>query len=29
MAVGSLLLTYSAVRFWCRELGQAYANQLR
>jgi putative transposase len=29
MAVGSVLLTYEAVRSWCRKFGQAYANQLR
>jgi hypothetical protein len=23
------MLTYEAVRYWCRKFGQAYANQLR
>jgi transposase-like protein len=29
MAVRGVLLTYEAVRSWCRKFGQAYANQLR
>jgi hypothetical protein len=26
MAVRGVLLTYEAVRYWCRKFGQAYAN---
>lgn len=29
MAECGVLLTYEAVRYWCRTFGQAYANQLR
>jgi putative transposase len=29
MAEGGVILTYEAVRYWCRKLGQAYAHQLR
>jgi putative transposase len=29
MAERGILLTYEAVRYWCRKFGQAYANQLR
>jgi hypothetical protein len=29
MAARGLILTYEAVRYWCREFGQFYANQLR
>jgi putative transposase len=29
MAVCGVLLTYEAVRYWCRKFGQSYANQLR
>jgi putative transposase len=29
MAERGVLLTYEAVRYWCRKFGQAYANQLR
>src|SRR5262245_50362270 len=29
MAERGVLLTYGAVRYWCRKFGQAYANQLR
>jgi putative transposase len=29
MAVRGVILTYEAVRYWCRKFGQAYANQLR
>jgi putative transposase len=29
MAVRGVVLTYEAVRYWCRKFGQAYANQLR
>jgi putative transposase len=29
MAARGVLLTYEAVRYWCRKFGQAYANQLR
>jgi putative transposase len=28
-AARGILLTYEAVRYWCRKFGQAYANQLR
>src|SRR5918992_860292 len=29
MATRGVILTYEAVRYWCRKFGQAYANQLR
>ncbi len=29
MAARGILLTYEAVRYWCRKFGQPYANQLR
>ena len=29
MAARGVLLTYEAVRYWCRKFGQTYANQLR
>jgi putative transposase len=29
LAERGVLLTYEAVRYWCRKFGQAYANQLR
>jgi putative transposase len=29
MAERGILLTYEAVRYWCRKFGQGYANQLR
>jgi transposase-like protein len=29
MAARGVILTYEAVRYWCREFGQTYANQLR
>jgi len=29
MAARGVILTYEAVRYWCRKFGQAYANQLR
>jgi putative transposase len=29
MAERGILLTYEAVRYWCRKFGQTYANQLR
>jgi putative transposase len=29
MAARGLVLSYEAVRYWCRKFGQAYANQLR
>jgi len=29
MAERGVVLTYEAVRYWCRKFGQAYANQLR
>jgi putative transposase len=29
MAARGIILTYEAVRYWCRKFGQAYANQLR
>jgi putative transposase len=29
MAARGVVLTYEAVRYWCRKFGQAYANQLR
>jgi putative transposase len=29
MAERGIILTYEAVRYWCRKFGQAYANQLR
>jgi putative transposase len=29
MAVCGVLLTYEAVRYWCRKIRQAYANALR
>jgi putative transposase len=29
MAERGALLTYKAVRYWCRKFGQAYAHQLR
>jgi len=29
MAARGVLLTYEAVRYWCRTFGQAYANELR
>jgi putative transposase len=29
MAERGVMLTYEAVRYWCRQFGQAYANQLR
>ena len=29
MAERGVILTYEAVRYWCRKFGQAYANQLR
>src|SRR5262245_16815293 len=29
MAERGVVLTYEAVRYWCREFGQVYANQLR
>jgi transposase-like protein len=29
MAERGVMLTYEAVRYWCRKFGQAYANQLR
>jgi hypothetical protein len=29
MAERGVILTYEAVRYWCRTFGQAYANQLR
>jgi putative transposase len=29
MAARGVMLTYEAVRYWCRKFGQAYANQLR
>jgi putative transposase len=29
MAERGVLLTYEAVRYWCRKFGQSYANQLR
>ncbi len=29
MAARGVLLTYEAVRSWCRKFGQAYANLLR
>jgi putative transposase len=29
MAERSVMLTYEAVRYWCRKIRQAYANQLR
>jgi putative transposase len=29
MAERGVLLTYEAVRYWCRKFGQAYANRLR
>jgi hypothetical protein len=29
MAERGVILTYEAVRYWCRKVGQAYANQLR
>jgi putative transposase len=29
IAERGVMLTYEAVRYWCRKLGQAYANQLR
>src|SRR5215510_5705580 len=29
MAERGVVLTYGAVRYWCRKFGQAYANQLR
>ena len=29
MATRGVVLTYEAVRYWCRKFGQVYANQLR
>jgi putative transposase len=29
MAERGVILTYEAVRYWCRKFGQAYAHQLR
>ena len=29
MAERGVMLTYEAVRYWCRKFGQTYANQLR
>jgi putative transposase len=29
MAARGVILTYEAVRYWCRKFGQVYANQLR
>jgi putative transposase len=29
MAAPSVILSYEAVRYWCRKFGQAYAHQLR
>jgi putative transposase len=29
MTERGVILTYEAVRYWCRKFGQAYANQLR
>jgi putative transposase len=29
MAARDMILSYEAVRYWCRTFGQAYANQLR
>jgi hypothetical protein len=29
MAARGVILTYEAVRYWCRKFGQAYANRLR
>src|ERR687895_806213 len=29
MAVRGVILTYEAVRYWCRKFGQTYANELR
>jgi putative transposase len=29
MAIRGVILTYEAVRYWCRKFGQVYANQLR
>jgi len=29
MAARGIILTYEAVRYWCRKFGQAYANELR
>jgi putative transposase len=29
MAARGIILTYEAVRYWCRKFGQAYANRLR
>jgi putative transposase len=29
MATRGVILTYEAVRHWCRKFGQVYANQLR
>ena len=29
MAARGVILSYEAVRYWCRKFGQAYANQLR
>src|SRR5918996_3527540 len=29
MAARGVIVTYEAVRYWCRKFGQAYANQLR
>ena len=29
MAERGVILTYEAVRYWCRKFGQVYANQLR
>ena len=29
MAECGMILTYEAVRYWCRKFGQTYANQLR
>jgi putative transposase len=29
MAARGIILTYEAVRYWCRKFGQTYANQLR
>jgi hypothetical protein len=29
MAERGVILTYAAVRYWCRKFGQAYANRLR
>ncbi len=29
MSERGVILTYEAVRYWCRKFGQAYVNQLR